>query len=62
MSLINTKTLDLEEFVSKPPRCAILSHTWEDGEEISYQEMRDQNKPTVESLVAQLAALLNLSA
>jgi hypothetical protein len=39
MRLINTRTLDFEEFLgSATPRYAILSHTWEE-EEISLQEM-----------------------
>ena len=37
MRLINTQTLDLEEFQGAAPEYAILSHTWEDGE-VSLQE------------------------
>jgi len=39
MRLINAKTLQLEEFMgaSSPPY-AILSHTWEVGQEVSFQE------------------------
>ncbi|KAK4159930.1 heterokaryon incompatibility protein-domain-containing protein [Cladorrhinum sp. PSN259] len=39
MRLINTQTLEFEEFV-KPPRYAILSHTWE-AEEVSYRDFLD---------------------
>ncbi|KAM0265191.1 hypothetical protein ACHAQJ_000344 [Trichoderma viride] len=42
MRLINTKTLDLEEFFDiYVPEYAILSHTWSDGE-ISLQEWADR--------------------
>ncbi|KAK3374669.1 HET-domain-containing protein [Podospora didyma] len=38
MRLIDTKTLELKEFMgSSPPRYAILSHTWEE-DEVSFQE------------------------
>jgi hypothetical protein len=39
MKLINARTLEIEEFFSRIPRYAILSHTWEGHEEISYKEM-----------------------
>ncbi|KAI1503896.1 heterokaryon incompatibility protein-domain-containing protein [Biscogniauxia marginata] len=43
MRLINTHTLDLEDFVGREiPRYAILSHTWEDGQEVSFQEWQDR--------------------
>jgi len=29
MRLINTNSLELEEFIADPPPYAILSHTWE---------------------------------
>ncbi|ORY13359.1 heterokaryon incompatibility protein-domain-containing protein [Clohesyomyces aquaticus] len=32
MRLINTTTLEPEEFIVDPPPYAILSHTWENGE------------------------------
>jgi hypothetical protein len=32
MRLLNTDSLELETFIGKPPRYAILSHTWADGE------------------------------
>ena len=39
MWLINTSSLDLEEFFgSDTPKYAILSHTWEEAEEVSFQE------------------------
>ncbi|KAK1760153.1 heterokaryon incompatibility protein-domain-containing protein [Echria macrotheca] len=38
MRLINTKTLELEDVFGQPPRYAILSHTWELGGEVSYQD------------------------
>ena len=39
MRLINCRTLVLEEFVNhKEARYAILSHTWEKGEEVQYRE------------------------
>lgn len=46
MWLINTKSLELKEFMGEPtdlsfPRYAILSHTW--GEkEVSFQDMQDR--------------------
>jgi hypothetical protein len=39
MKLINADTLEIEEFFSEIPPYAILSHTWEVNEEISYKEM-----------------------
>ncbi|KAF5512349.1 Vegetative incompatibility protein HET-E-1 [Colletotrichum aenigma] len=40
MRLINVNTRALEEFHTKPPRYAILSHTWAaDGEELLYDHM-----------------------
>lgn len=38
MRLLNTSTLRLEEFSSRPPPYAILSHTW-GAEEISFQDI-----------------------
>ncbi|KAK3400346.1 heterokaryon incompatibility protein-domain-containing protein [Sordaria brevicollis] len=50
MRLINTRTLELEEFVgSNIPKYAILSHTWENGE-ITFQDI--QAKP-LKNLVPQ---------
>ncbi len=40
MRLLNTDTLEFAEFFGSPPRYAILSHTWEDGE-VSLREMMD---------------------
>ena len=38
MRLINTRTLELEEFIGHHiPRYAILSHTWEE-EEVTYED------------------------
>lgn len=44
MRLINARTLSLEDFTLKPkPKYAILSHTWEVDEEVSYQEMLNKS-------------------
>lgn len=44
MRLINATTLKLEDFSLKPkPKYAILSHTWEVDEEVSYHEMLDES-------------------
>ncbi|KAJ3579024.1 hypothetical protein NPX13_g1544 [Xylaria arbuscula] len=49
MHLINTQTLELREFQGASiPRYAILSHTWEQDEEVSYQEW--QRRETDESI------------
>ncbi|KAI8633818.1 heterokaryon incompatibility protein-domain-containing protein [Xylariaceae sp. FL1651] len=43
--LIDTTTLRLKVFTGrKVPRYAILSHTWEDDQEVSFQEMTSINK------------------
>ena len=43
MWLINCRTLALEEFVNhKEVRYAILSHTWENGEEVQYDEINNR--------------------
>jgi len=39
MRLVNTETLELEEFVGDIPYYAILSHRWEDGE-VTLQDLR----------------------
>jgi hypothetical protein len=40
MRLLNTRTLELDEFIGDSiPEYVILSHTWE-SEEVSYQEMQ----------------------
>ncbi|KAF4918005.1 Vegetative incompatibility protein HET-E-1 [Colletotrichum viniferum] len=45
MRLINVNTLELEEFFGeKIPQYAILSHTWVDGEEVTFQEFPDQKR------------------
>ncbi len=46
MLLINTTSLDLEEFLGEPtsprfPRYAILSHTWGE-EEVTFQDMQNR--------------------
>ncbi|RWA04144.1 hypothetical protein EKO27_g10961 [Xylaria grammica] len=56
MRLINTRSLDLEEFVgSAIPKYAILSHTWEEGE-VTFQEWHDRDtaarKPGYRKIVA----------
>jgi hypothetical protein len=39
MRLLNTKTRKLEEFLGDPPEYAILSHTWLQGAEPTYQDI-----------------------
>ncbi|OLN98017.1 Uracil permease 4 [Colletotrichum chlorophyti] len=50
MRLINTQTLGLETFnAESAPPYAILSHTWDDGNEVSFQEWTAAgSKPSVE--------------
>lgn len=43
MYLINIKTLALEEFASHPPKYAILSHTWSDGE-VTFDDFHDTER------------------
>jgi Heterokaryon incompatibility protein (HET) len=43
MRLINTTTMQLEEFMASPPPYAILSHTWEDGE-VTFQDFTNPNR------------------
>ncbi|KAL1866038.1 hypothetical protein Daus18300_006939 [Diaporthe australafricana] len=44
MRLLNTSTLEFREFYGpKTVRYAVLSHTWTDGEEISYRDFLDLN-------------------
>ncbi|CAK7219861.1 hypothetical protein SCUCBS95973_003964 [Sporothrix curviconia] len=40
MRLINTKTLELEEYFNNIPKYAILSHTWGEGE-VSFADWKD---------------------
>ncbi|CAK7214707.1 hypothetical protein SBRCBS47491_002241 [Sporothrix bragantina] len=40
MRLINTKTLELEEYFNNIPKYAILSHTWGEGE-VSFTDWKD---------------------
>ena len=47
MRLLHTKDLTLKTFYSDIPGYAILSHTWVEGEEVSFKELckrRDQMK------------------
>lgn len=47
MRLINTKSLQLKEFLSDEPPYAILSHTWAaDADEVTFQEFRKRKKVT----------------
>jgi len=47
MRLIHATSLKFQEFnESDLPEYAILSHTWETGEEISFQDMRSPYVPT----------------
>ena len=39
MRLLNTRTLQIREFNSDFPAYAILSHTWVDGEEVTFEDM-----------------------
>jgi hypothetical protein len=44
MRLINTSTLELEEFMGvETPTYAILSHVWED-DEVTFQEMSSKTR------------------
>ena len=43
MRLINARTLEFEEkYGDRIPKYAILSHTWEEGEEVTFQEWQDR--------------------
>ncbi|KAJ2894663.1 hypothetical protein MKZ38_007321 [Zalerion maritima] len=46
MRLINTTSHELETFFSSPPSYAILSHTWVDGQEVTYQDMLLLSSPS----------------
>jgi hypothetical protein len=49
MRLLNTSTLKLEEFFSRPiPPYVILSHTWGD-EEVTYQDMQAMQASELET-------------
>lgn len=40
MRLLSTTTLEFSEFITDPPRYAILSHTWGSaGEEVTYDDV-----------------------
>lgn len=46
MRLIDIRSGQLVEYVGdKVPPYAILSHTWEEGEEVTYQEFADRLNP-----------------
>ncbi|KAK4226012.1 hypothetical protein QBC38DRAFT_240783 [Podospora fimiseda] len=47
MRLLNTESFKLHEFISDDsiPRYSILSHTWEAGQEVSYQEWEAYTSP-----------------
>jgi hypothetical protein len=45
MRLINTSTGLFEDFIGRNiPKYAILSHTWEEGEEVSFKDMSDPSR------------------
>lgn len=47
MRLLNAHTLEFAEFVGDDlPEYAILSHTWVDGQEVTFQEMEKLEAPT----------------
>jgi hypothetical protein len=43
MRLLHTTTYQLHEFHSKLPPYAILSHTWVEGGEVSFEEISNQD-------------------
>lgn len=43
MRLLNLSTLELEDFMSNPPRYAVLSHTWT-TDEITFQDLGRPNR------------------
>ncbi|KAJ0124410.1 hypothetical protein J7T55_005748 [Diaporthe amygdali] len=47
MRLINTKTLQLTDFLAKPPLYAILSHTWLKNE-VSFQDFQNEGREAQE--------------
>lgn len=58
MRLINTKTLHLEEYFNEDvPSYAILSHCWELGNEVSYDEYRRKPSPYKLQKVSNFCAL-----
>ncbi|KAI0202579.1 heterokaryon incompatibility protein-domain-containing protein [Astrocystis sublimbata] len=56
MRLINTETLELEEFLQPIPPYAILSHTWE-GQEVTLQEWNSVPREHLLSVLAHLEGL-----
>lgn len=62
MRLINTRTLQLEEFFDTfPPGYAILSHTWE-KEEVLFSDMTDLGKARAKKDFAKLEGACHLAA
>lgn len=57
MRLINTTTMQLEEFIANPPPYAILSHTWED-DEVTFQDFTHPD-PTIASSKKGFAKIQN---
>jgi len=49
MRLLSTHTHAFQEFISDYdiPKYAILSHTWEAGEEVTYQEWQAQDNVSI---------------
>src|ERR1700753_1122607 len=50
MRLLKSDTLEFQSFENEDdlPQYAILSHTWESNQEVSYQEMMMQDRETLE--------------
>ncbi|KAH6644962.1 heterokaryon incompatibility protein-domain-containing protein [Truncatella angustata] len=46
MRLLNVHNLLLEEFPAEPPRYAVLSHTWDDGE-IQFRDLSENEQASV---------------
>jgi hypothetical protein len=44
MRLLNTKTLQLHEYHSKIPQYAILSHTWVENEEVTFEDLESSDR------------------
>jgi len=59
MRLLNTRTLELEEFLGKPPPYSILSHVWGEGE-VSFQDVTAGNYRQLEGY-AKLAGCCRVS-
>lgn len=62
MRLVNTQTLQLEEFFdATAPKYAILSHTWE-KEEVLFRDMEDLDKARAKAGFAKLQGACELAA